>query len=821
MNKNVYQWILKVGVVLSFVTVFFLFNKLFFPYVASKQLSFNILIEILTVFWLVYIIKYPSEKPKLKILSWSLIAFFTVILASTVVSVDPHLSFWGKTERMLGFVQAVHFLAFYFIIITVFKKLVDFKYLLSALVLSGLAIALSVVIQGDAKAVIGNQAYTTGFFMFALYISIYLFLKTKAKWRYVFLVPILFIIPAFLMANITGAVIGLGASLLVALVLVALLYKRLWYRLGAGFLALIIVLTISVALIYPGQSWIKNNIVLSQISWQKNTFQTRLIAWNGAFENYKEYPVLGTGYNTFSYTFDKYFDADFYNHARTETYFDRAHNNLLDIASTMGSVGLGAYLMIMLSAVIYFVKIYILSRRKEKLSKEEELRESKDLEGDDALNNKALNMNSKKRKKLEKKLRKKNKGQGSDKSGQGSILRSYLNFSSSNQLLALIALFSLLVAYFIQNLAVFDTYITYLGLMVFLAFLRFLYLDIRGKTKREKEREEKKEGKSNKQISAWLEYGLLVVLFIVIGVFMYKLNISTFKAHSQAIKGYTQVYQGDAKEGLDTYEKAMNSDSLLYTPLQRDPRFSFIKLIIDNPQVLKNLSDEEKIEYYNRLLVLNSYNLKSSSNYSVYLLQEAQLFNKMSELYEKTEDEDKAKLYKDKALQYVISAIEASPERIKQYWMKGQMLIDLGQEKTGLEQLQKAIELNENYGESYCQYSQAYLILGQEEEAWKQMDKCVSSGGFKTYAQKAVFAKVVQHYQGEGDYEKMVVTYRRYAELVNSVDIWQSLAELYTQEENWQEAKTSAQKALELAPFGEKRNSIKVFLDIVEGKINE
>jgi O-antigen ligase len=812
MNKKVYQWILKVGVVLSFITIFLLFDKLFFPYVASKQLSFNILIEILMVFCLVYIIKYKEERPKLGILSWSLIAFFGAILISTLVSIDPHLSFWGKTERMLGFVHAVHFLAFYFIIITAFKKLSDFKYLLSALVLSGLAIALAVITQGDVKAVIGNQAYTVGFFLFAIYISLYLFFQTKTKWRYLFLVPILFIIPAFLMANITGAVIGLGASIIVALILIALLYKKTWSRLGAGVLALLMIVTVAITLIYPNQAWIKNNKVLSEISLDTNTLQTRFIAWKAALINYKEYPVLGTGYNTFSYTFDKHFKADFYNHSMTETYFDRAHNNLLDIASSMGTVGLVAYLMIMFSALIYFIKIYLFSRKKEKLLKKEELKAD---EGSDVLDTKALKMNSKKRKKLEKKLRLKKR----EKRGEDNNLRGlYINFSSSNHLLAIIALFSLLVAYFVQNLAIFDTYITYLALMVFLAFLRFLYMDIRGKVKKEEELKVKAE---NKKMPAYLEYVLLVLFFILMAIFMYKLNISTFKAHSQAILGYSQVYQGEAHKGLDTFVKGMKTDALLSTPLQRDPRSSFIKLVLNNSQVLKNLSDEEKIEYYNKLLVLNSYNLKSTNNYNVYLLQEAQLFNKMSELYEKIADEDKAQLYKEKALQYVISAIEASPERIKQYWMKGQILIDLGQEKLGLEQWQKAIELNKNYAETYCQYGQAYLVLGQEEEAWKQIDKCISGGGLKTYAQKAVLAKVVQHYQGEGDYEKMLITYSRYAELANSADIWQSLAELYTQGENWQKAKSSAQRALELAPFGEKRNSIKVFLDIVEGKINE
>jgi tetratricopeptide (TPR) repeat protein len=193
----------------------------------------------------------------------------------------------------------------------------------------------------------------------------------------------------------------------------------------------------------------------------------------------------------------------------------------------------------------------------------------------------------------------------------------------------------------------------------------------------------------------------------------------------------------------------------------------------------------------------------------------------MADLYEKTEDEDKSQLYKEKALEYITSAINASPERIKQYWLKGQILIDLGQKEKGLEQWQKAIDLNENFGESYCQYAQAYLIVKENEDAWQQMDKCIASGGIDSYDQKSVLAMVVKHYQAEGDFDKAITAYSRYAELVNSADVWQSLAELYTQEERWQEAKSSALRALELATDDKKRNSIEVFLDIVEKRLGE
>jgi hypothetical protein len=63
MSQKLYLWILKTGVVLSFICVFFVFRNFLFPYITSKQISFNILIEVLFVFWLAFIIKFPQWNP--------------------------------------------------------------------------------------------------------------------------------------------------------------------------------------------------------------------------------------------------------------------------------------------------------------------------------------------------------------------------------------------------------------------------------------------------------------------------------------------------------------------------------------------------------------------------------------------------------------------------------------------------------------------------------------------------------------------------------------------------------------------------------------
>ena len=123
MSEKSYLNILKIGVLASFAFLFFVFSSFLFPFITSKQIFFNILMEILLLVWLVFIYKYPKYRPKKSLLTWGIVAYFISIALSLVVSVDFNLSFWGDTERMLGFFHLFHFLILYFVIITVFRLL--------------------------------------------------------------------------------------------------------------------------------------------------------------------------------------------------------------------------------------------------------------------------------------------------------------------------------------------------------------------------------------------------------------------------------------------------------------------------------------------------------------------------------------------------------------------------------------------------------------------------------------------------------------------------------------------------------------------------
>lgn len=420
MPQKIYLKILKNGVYLSFLAVFLFWGKLVFPYITSKQIYFNVLIELLFIFWLSFILKYPEWRPRRSLVSGGLLGFFAVLLLSCFLSVDFNLSFWGDAERMLGVFHLLHFLAFYFIIITVFRSWSDWRNLLSLSVLAAVLVSFYGMAQkmGWAKSpwgadrvvsTIGNSAYVGAYAIFNIFFALLLFFTEKEKWRKCLYPPAaFFVFLALIFSGTRGAYLGFFFGLLLSFLLAALLHKNKKIRLYG--LAAFLLLFLLAGGIFLGREsdFIKKHEILqrfSDFSLSDATMQTRFISWKAAYLDFPHHPLLGTGYGNFAITFDKYFDPKFYNFTGSETYFDRAHNNLIDIASTTGLLGLASYLFIFAAALYYLIRLW----REEKINA---------------------------------------------------------------------TIFSLLVglmaAYFIQNLVVFDSFVTYLSLMIFFGLIHWL-----------------------------------------------------------------------------------------------------------------------------------------------------------------------------------------------------------------------------------------------------------------------------------------------------------------------------------------------------------
>ncbi|HPW05915.1 MAG TPA: hypothetical protein PLA05_03080, partial [bacterium] len=270
MSAKSYQRILQFGVFASLGVIFLLFGNLLFPYISSKQLVFNILMELLLPFWLVLIWKFPEFRPQKSWITWGLIAYLAAILLSSFTGVDFNLSFWGDVERLLGVFHVFHFFLLYLYLITAFRRREDWYWLLSASVLVA-AVEAIIIIRGEAIGTIGNTAYVSGYMLFNLYFAVILLLRTAGKWQWPFYVAIVLMLMAFFKADTSGAIIGLAGSLALLLFLFGLLATKKRVRRWSWLILVVVIVGVVALFSQYQQPWFQANPILHDLSFNKNT----------------------------------------------------------------------------------------------------------------------------------------------------------------------------------------------------------------------------------------------------------------------------------------------------------------------------------------------------------------------------------------------------------------------------------------------------------------------------------------------------------------------------------------------------------------------
>lgn len=724
MTANFYKRLLQAGVILSLATVFLVFPTLLFPYITSKQLVFNILSEALLLIWLVFIWKFPTYRPKKSFITWGLLAFFGALILSCFNSIDPVLSFWGDAERMLGVFHILHFLIIYLVMISVFRTKEDWTILLQSSVIIATFVALKSFFMpaemNKAASSIGNTAYVSGYLIFNIYFAVLLFFKETDKlWRWLYALPTLLMLIAFSNAHTSGAIIGLGVSVLLVIFLIGVLHKSKKIKIAAWSFLVIAIAVITFIFSNQNASWFQNNERLKALTTQKSTFQTRLISWKAAARDFKNHPIMGVGFGNYAGVFDKYFDAKFYDYSRGETYFDRAHNNLIDLVSTTGLVGLVAYLSIFVAVAYY-------------------------------------------------------------------LIRSLWHNPRQVESLILIGLFT---AYFIQNLAVFDSLVTYVGLMMALAYVYSLNNQVA-------------EVKINKNLAIYVlsivalfslvlviansfggmltsyvllglglvaiylsfshddssetekkmpEFTMLTIFALLFLMLTSRFNIAPWQAFSGTINGYRQIAQGNVTEAFVAYKDAFSHN----TPLDRDGKTALINSIITNPETIYNLDPVQGRELTDYVISLAEENVSNNLQDSLMYLQLAQVYSVGASL--KLTDQKALDNYYQRALEAIDKSIMNSPQRIPVYFMKANILLSRKNYAEAINALNEAARFNTNYSEVYCHLYKIYDLTGDKVQAKINGDKCVESTDLASLGMSKSFLNLMDTYYKAKDYTHTLI----------------------------------------------------------------
>lgn len=386
--------IIKFIAILAFFTPLIISKSTLFPFIFGKAVAFQILVELMLIVYLIGLTKFSDWRPRFSILTWALLAFFVVLVLSTVFSVDPYISFWSKHERMEGLFTLSHYFAFFLVLTSVFRKKEDWLGFLRWSVIAALLVSFYALVQllnlpgfvkgiGGISGTLGNSSFLATYLIFNSFFVLFLFLEkrksrqaassksrnfkiSKSKKEKIYKSSMVSLTPSegfylgsflffnFLLPYTTtraafyGQFLGLFAFF--GLYGFFLASARLKKIIAAGLILAVVL--ISLVFIFKDSHFVKSNRILARvtdISLKSATIQQRFAGWRSGLEGFKTRPLFGWGQENYYIVFYKFIDPYFY--GPTEV-FDRPHNKYVDILVANGALGLLAYLGIF--AVLFF-----------------------------------------------------------------------------------------------------------------------------------------------------------------------------------------------------------------------------------------------------------------------------------------------------------------------------------------------------------------------------------------------------------------------------------------------------------------------------------
>lgn len=281
----------------------------------------------------------------------SFLIFLAISVLAVIFSVDVRDSFWGyPAGRSLagGFFIYIHYFLFFVVTAAVFRTREEYLNLLNGFVAIAAPISLYAIYERFIKEAIrpsslfGNPIHLGSFSLFVIYFSAYLFLTTTKKGlKALYASSALLAFMAIYVSESRGPFLGLVGSLVVAVpfLMVWMLKKIKNKKVIALSVAAILLVLVSGAYFLADSRLISRFKNISSDSSVSHRFKV----WAIAYKAVKEKPILGWGQENFDLAFNKYFDPSLLSDAGSESWFDRAHNNILDIWATIGTLGVLAY----------------------------------------------------------------------------------------------------------------------------------------------------------------------------------------------------------------------------------------------------------------------------------------------------------------------------------------------------------------------------------------------------------------------------------------------------------------------------------------------
>ena len=357
------------------------------------------------------------------------------------------------------------------------------------------------------------------------------------------------------------------------------------------------------------------------------------------------------------------------------------------------------------------------------------------------------------------------------------------------------AIMALFIAYFVNNLFLFDTLNSYILFFLMIGFVECCFAFDTKSFKTEQEAAPNKERKFPLQIK-WVITGGLIILM---GFFSYQLNIKPTLASYYGRQGLDRENKGYYSEALNFYKKSLTFSTygdqalrmrlamLVVEKKQKDPlseqRIKDLKYVVK--ELKKNIGDPPDLtDYESYILLGKASNLLGKVDKSYLKLAEESLKEGLkinwfrpdayTELAENRFLQDDT----EGALTFYFQAKELNPEISIPYWNLGKFYLKINEKEKALVEMEKAMAIEDKLGRHHR--------LGNLFPL------------FNLYGEKKEFQKLISLCEETiGHYKNISVQHPLYESYIN---LYKSLAATYAEIGEKDKAKETALRLLEINP---------------------
>lgn len=298
--------------------------------------------------------------------------FLFAALLSTIFSTNPFVSYNGQYMRQFGFIAYLYIYFIYIFSSAIFKEGKNIHRSLTVMEICGIIIAVYSIIQFAGLDVfhlqpkdnhrlvstMGHGILTAGFLVLIFPFSFSRLFRGKLlDWKS--LIPLL-LLAAVIITQTRTAYVALLAEIILMLVLYPFAFgtrkgqtmspqsrvlgisgKRNLLRISIPVIVLLLTVIVLAIIVAHDNIYVQRLLSIFNL-----TDTPRWTLWKDSFKVFKNYPVAGSGIGTFSNVFEDVYSGNF-KMLDVRRLYDNAHNNFINIACTMGIIGLTAYLLLL------------------------------------------------------------------------------------------------------------------------------------------------------------------------------------------------------------------------------------------------------------------------------------------------------------------------------------------------------------------------------------------------------------------------------------------------------------------------------------------